>query len=149
MIGPERSKETMETQTLARGMVSSNLETGVQAAPSSKPFQPWQSQSYADPLLSSAEFASKMMDDCHAALDSFGSHTCRSDVCHNGRLGDIGFCRMMFWHRYVVTKKGSAPPDAVMGYSCRSDGMVQAFLRSNEHLRIRVLHPFGPRILSP
>ena len=106
MIGPERSKEVMEKQTLARGMVPGNLDTSVLAAPSGTPFHTWQSQSYADTLLSSADFASMMMADCHAALSSFGNHTCRSDVCHKGRLGKIGFCRMMFWHWYVVTKKG-------------------------------------------
>ena len=104
MIGPERSKEIMEKQTLARGVVSNNLETCVQAASSSLPFQPWQSQLYADPLLSSADYASMMMEDCHKALSSYGNHTCRSDVCHKGRLGKIGFCRMMFWHWYVVKK---------------------------------------------
>jgi hypothetical protein len=104
MIGPERSKEVMEKQLLARGTVPDNLGTEVQAAPSSIQFHTWQSQSYADPLLSSADFASMMMVDCHAAVSSFGNHTCRSDVCHKGRLGKIGFCRMMFWHWYVVKR---------------------------------------------
>ena len=88
MIGPERSKEVMEKkQLLARGTVPDDLGTEVQAAPASIQFHTWQSQSYADPLLSSADFASMMMVDSHAAVSSFGNHTCRSDVCHKGRLG--------------------------------------------------------------
>ena len=106
MIGPERSKEVMEKQILARGIVQSNLEASVQAAPSSKPFQVRQSQFYADLLLPSADYASRMMEDCYAALSSFGNHTCRPDVCRKGYLGKIGFCRMMFWHWYVDQKKG-------------------------------------------
>jgi hypothetical protein len=98
MIGPERVKEVMSKQLSARGVVLNSPDAAAQVEPLRLPFPPWMSRSYADPSLSSADFASMMTLDSHAGLCSFGNHTCRSDVCHKGYLGKIGFCRMMFWH---------------------------------------------------
>ena len=36
-----------------------------------------------------------------------GNHVCRSDVCHKGRIGRQGFCRMSYWHWVrFITKAG-------------------------------------------
>ncbi len=149
---PERSKEVMEKQTLARGMVSDNLDTSVQAAPSSLPIQIWQSQSYADPLFSSADFASMMMVDCHAALSSFGNHTCRHDVCHKGRIGKMGFCRMMFWHWRIVDdgKKASAKTFHDMKLQEKWDGagmpLIQVAPPHNGAPALEITHPFHMKL---
>ena len=33
-----------------------------------------------------------------ASTRKTGNHVCRPDVCHKGRLGKQGFCRMLYWH---------------------------------------------------
>eukprot|EP00973_Karenia_brevis_P032720 4517302-Karenia_brevis.AAC.1 len=36
-----------------------------------------------------------------------GNHVCKPAVCHKGKLGKMGFCRMFYWHwaRGVDAKK--------------------------------------------
>ena len=45
------------------------------------------------------------MRDVSAATARTGNHVCRADVCHKGRIGKLGFCRMLFWHWAKFTKE--------------------------------------------
>ena len=47
------------------------------------------------------------MINIHAKVLKTGNHICRADVCYKGRIGKLGFCRMLFWHWVqYTTKKG-------------------------------------------
>ena len=56
---------------------------------------------------SGSDFAAVAIQDVHSATLSFGNHVCKPRVCHKGRIGRMGFCRMMFWHWARVPRKTS------------------------------------------
>ncbi len=59
-------------------------------------------------LVSKETWAAKSVAEVASGTRATGNHVCRSDVCHKGRLGKKGFCRMYYFHwaRYVDVKKG-------------------------------------------
>ena len=107
MIGEAEAKLVVEAQLAARGLPSDGGGGGMrpEASPT-PPLVPYMPQAYASPTVSSADYAAAVLLEVHAAVHSFGNHTCRSDVCHKGRgVGRLGFCRMMFWHWRTVRNK--------------------------------------------
>ena len=66
------------------------------------------STKHKDPEVSSGEWSSHAVDEVAVATLKTGNHVCRPDVCHKGRIGRRGFCRMFFWHwaRAEDPKKG-------------------------------------------
>ena len=112
MIGPQRTQESYRAQLKAREMkepcpaediISCKYETWTPAAYRSRSWYKSRDEK-TDPLPSSV-FAAVAVRDVHAATLSFGNHVCKPRVCHKGRIGRMGFCRMMFWHWAKVPRK--------------------------------------------
>ena len=63
---------------------------------------------HADATVNAGTWAVHVVQDIAQFTRKVGNHVCRPDVCHKGRLGKRGFCRMFFWHwaRHLDTKKG-------------------------------------------
>ena len=57
--------------------------------------------------MSSSDYAAMVVQDVHAATMSYGNHVCKPRVCHKGRIGKLGFCRMVFWHWARMQKRTS------------------------------------------
>eukprot|EP00969_Alexandrium_andersonii_P364722 15464724-Alexandrium_andersonii.AAC.1 len=102
MIGPDRTAASVLAQLVARG-----LSGGTPLPPAPLPaFVPWQPDFYGDVTLSASHWATRACLDHLAAVASCGNHECRPEVCHKGRLGAVGFCRMMYWHWACKAKDG-------------------------------------------
>ena len=61
-----------------------------------------------DVSSTSAGWSSQSTEEVAMHTRKTGNHVCRADVCHKGRIGEKGFCRMFYWHwaRCVDEKKG-------------------------------------------
>ena len=93
MIGEERAQESQRAQLRARGL---NEMPAQAALPGEVYYFP--SQAHGDGHVTSANWAAQVTEDIAAMTRRAGNHVCRPDVCHKGRLGEKGFCRMFFWH---------------------------------------------------
>ena len=62
---------------------------------------------YGAEAMPSSTWAAAAVRDVSTATARTGNHVCRKDVCYKGRIGKLGFCRMLFWHwSKVVTGPG-------------------------------------------
>ena len=93
MLGAARVKESEQAQLAARGLPAGTI---LRATAPDKPFFP--SGASADPQVSAAEFSSDAVTEVFARTRKTGNHVCKPAVCHKGRLGKQGFCRMYYWH---------------------------------------------------
>ena len=102
MIGTSRTKESQQAQLKARG---SNVLPANQAF--NAPISYMVSPMHADSSVSANTWAQECVKSVAANTRKTGNHVCRPDVCHKGRIGAKGFCRMYFWHwsRSVNEKK--------------------------------------------
>ena len=101
MIGEARVRECMSAQLDARGLTQMPKVGPRPPAVSYTPLI------YASPYASSSEWARFAAVDVLAMTLKAGNHVCRADVCHKGRIGRLGFCRMLFWHwARMRTRKG-------------------------------------------
>ena len=107
MIGQAQAQASIAAQCDARG-----LTKPPEGQPRMMPKSFFISETYGDATLSSAAWSSAAMRDVLTATAATGNHVCRSDVCHKGRIGRMGFCRMFFWHWAQLTK-GSGDVGAV------------------------------------
>ena len=93
MIGEARAREAIQAQLQARGM---------NVAPRVKPSRPlfvhYTPAILASSRASSSAWARFASIDVLAGTLKAGNHVCRPDVCHKGRIGRLGFCRMLLWH---------------------------------------------------
>ena len=71
----------------------------------------WRALAKASP----AEFASLAAAEVLAGTLKTGNHVCRPDVCHKGRIGKTGFCRMYFWHWVRRNVKKDETVDGFLG----------------------------------
>ena len=103
MIGESRVRAAVQAQVEARGLPSL---PDVQDRAKSMTFFP--STLHADPSVDAGAWAKHLVGEVAIATRKSGNHVCRSDVCHKGRIGRRGFCRMYFWHwaRYTTPKSG-------------------------------------------
>ena len=102
MIGEARAREAIQAQLQARGM---------SVAPRVQPLRPplvyYTPTMLASSQANSSAWARFAAVDVLAGTLKTGNHVCRADVCHKGRIGKLGFCRMLFWHWVrMTTKKG-------------------------------------------
>jgi hypothetical protein len=149
MIGEAAVKTVVEAQLAARGLDDGSGD-GIRPEAFLKPqFEQYMSQTYASTTMSSADYATTALLDTHAAVLSFGNHTCRPDVCHKGRgAGRLGFCRMMFWHwAKVVNKNGEDVAKRRHGLLLQPhwDGIGRPPLQPLPHIgavALEVNHPF-------
>ena len=93
MIGPKREQESIRAQLQARGMEEQCSEESLQKVS----FPPWQLDFYGDSKLSASEWAERSCLDNLAGTQKIGNHSCIPEVCHKGRTGKEGFCRMGYW----------------------------------------------------
>ena len=102
MIGESRVSAAVQAQVSARGL--SSLPDVKDVA---KQMSFFPSKMHADPSVDAGAWAARFVGEVAVATRKSGNHVCRSDVCHKGRIGRRGFCRMYFWHwaRYTTPKK--------------------------------------------
>jgi len=104
MIGEERVRDAQRAQLRARGL----REMPQAAAVATNHPSYVTSTVHADATVSADTWAAHVVKDIAQFTRKVGNHVCRPDVCHKGRLGKRGFCRMFFWHwaRHLDTTKG-------------------------------------------
>ena len=111
-------------------------------------FCPWPRSCFCDapdPLPSHSWSRMLLFDLRHAALYCC-LHECRPRVCHKGRLGHRGFCRLGFWHWRDVSQWTS--PDTWQrchGHALQDHDMVGAIPPSLGRLLPERHHPFHTR----
>ena len=122
MLGEVRVRESMAAQLAARGL--SELP-GSDA--SHYPVQYWTSTTHANATLNDSSWAKGAAQTVAASTRKTGNHVCRAEVCHKGKLGKKGFCRMMFWHwaKKFTTRKVSRQ-SGIMVCRSRHGGMEPA-----------------------
>ena len=102
MIGENRTRASVTAQLRGRGLVSLSLSS---SPPSNMAFFP--SSKCADPEINASAWSQAVVREVQHRTQKTGNHVCRASVCHKGRIGKKGFCRMLFWHwsRSVDDKK--------------------------------------------
>lgn len=104
MIGEERAAEAVRAQLAGRGLHEMPLSAGGFSQASFIT-----SAVHANASVDVAGWAVNIAKALAASTRRTGNHVCRPDVCHKGRIGKTGFCRMYFWHwRRYVNDKGVA-----------------------------------------
>ena len=104
MIGPKRVLESTRAQLQARGMEEPCPEERSRKIK----FPPWQLDFYGNSKLSASEWAERSCLDNLAATQKIGNHSCIPEVCHKGRIGQQGFCRMSYWFWAWVRREGKS-----------------------------------------
>ena len=144
MLGKERADDAIRAQLQARGL----SEHPQPVAPPRKPVY-YVPRIYQCMDTDSSEWAAESTRELCAATRKSGSHVCRSDVCHKGKLGRTGFCRMSFWHWVRgVSKKGEVAAVRAHGLQLqrRWGGMgpipVHETPPSCGAARLETVHPF-------
>ena len=105
MIGEARVRESENAQKAARGI---SQATGFpNFTPQNLHFT---SKIHTNEALSGGAWATFATEEIATSTARTGNHVCRPDVCHKGRIGKTGFCRMYYWHwRRSVDEKGRKP----------------------------------------
>ena len=93
MIGPKRALDSNRAQLEARGMTEPCRDEDLKRVS----FPSWQPDFFGDSELSASEYAERSCEDNLAATLKVGNHSCIPEVCHKGRVGRQGFCRMNYW----------------------------------------------------
>ena len=93
MIGKSRVTESVKAYLVARGLT----DVPQPKAPPAKPVY-YVPGIYADASVSSSAWAAYSTRELCSATRKSGNHVCRSDVCHKGKVGQSGFCRLGYWH---------------------------------------------------
>jgi len=115
-IGSERVAESLAAQLQGRGMVEENCADDL--AP--REFQKWAPEVHADSKATAEEWARSVVGDSVSGANSCGNHVCRGPVCHKGRLGKMGLCRLGFWSfRRTKNKRGQWVMKRVHGKELR------------------------------
>ena len=105
MIGPHRVQESYNAQVRARGLSGRPHDRRDVSSLSY-----FASSTHGAREVSAANWSQQMVSRVFDATRKTGNHVCRADVCHKGRIGKKGFCRMFYWHwvRCVDERKGVA-----------------------------------------
>ena len=69
------------------------------------PLRFYTSALYSDASVDSGGWAAAAAQEVITHVLKTGNHVCRADVCHKGRIGKLGFCRMLFWHWVRYTRE--------------------------------------------
>ena len=146
MIGEQRSYEAERAQLCARGL----QQTPIVDTATVSPFSFKASAVHADPNVNSSSWSRSMATDIAKGTPIMGgNHVCRDDVCHKGRIGRRGFCRMMFWHwaRHVEEKKGFVAKMAhglelVKRYDGQGSPPLHKYLPLRGLPALEISHPF-------
>ncbi|MDA8582584.1 hypothetical protein N9L68_00095 [bacterium] len=103
MIGEERVLQSTKAQLRARG-----LSCAPAALDQTHEVSYFPSSFHGDPRVGAAAWSARVVRDVALCTRKTGNHVCRPDVCHRGRIGKRGCCRMLFWNwcRRKDMKKG-------------------------------------------
>ena len=93
MIGEARVRESFQAQKSARG-ISEAAEFRMERQQSLH----FCSNVHSNSTRPASTWATHIVQDVASATVKTGNHVCRPDVCHKGRIGKMGFCRMFYWH---------------------------------------------------
>ena len=111
LVGKDRARTSMLAQLHARGLSATDLPDAADDSQKRRRYKhiPWQPSFYGQgENLSAADWASAAVRDMSTASLTFLSHECRPETCHKGKVGIVGFCRLLFWRwRYVTKDKGA------------------------------------------
>ena len=102
MIGEERVRSSTAAQLRGRGLSAPVLNADKTEA---MPFFP--SAHCADDSVNASTWSAAAVREVQHRTQKTGNHVCKAAVCHKGRIGKKGFCRMYIWHwsRYVDEQK--------------------------------------------
>ena len=102
MVGEERIRATVTAQLRGRGLMASPIAS---TSVGNMPFFP--SSACADAAVNASAWSQSAVREAQHRTQKTGNHVCKASVCHKGRIGKMGFCRMLFWHwcRGVDEKK--------------------------------------------
>ena len=144
MLGKKRADDSVCAQLRARGLA----EVPRLSAPPGKPVF-YMPSMYGDSSTDSSTWAASSTKELLAATRKSGNHVCRPDVCHKGKIGRYGFCRMRFWHWVQdVSKQGEATAVRAHGLQLqqRWDGMGRLPVYAVPPFRgapmLEISHPF-------
>ena len=111
MIGPARVQDSIDAQLRARRQDA--LPAAPEALQAMRFFVP---EAYADGRVLSPDWCRQATREIFHGTRKTGNHVCRAEVCHKGRVGKMGFCRMFFWHwRRGVGQDGKTKAKRVHG----------------------------------
>ena len=144
MIGDDRVRQSVAAQLGARG-----LDNMYPEAVPPKAMTYYASAAHKDAALSAGGWARKSTELIFSATKKSGNHVCRPDVCHKGRIGKQGFCRMFFWHwcRYRTAKRNWQRAGATACH-CRRAGMERVRRPSVSCHLTKVYQPWRSHIPS-
>jgi hypothetical protein len=144
MLGESRVRSAVQAQLHSRG-----LTTLPNITDSKRKMSYFPSSLHANATVTAEAWAAKVVGDVAAATRKSGNHVCRSDVCHKGRIGRRGFCRMYFWHwARCLSAKGEKQTKMTHGHelSQRWNGTGEPPLRHSPPFvgapALEVTHPF-------
>ena len=102
-VGGARVQQSNAAQMRGRGM---SEPPSCNDKVLSFPFYP--SRVSGDPDISGEAWAARCVEEIFSRTRKTGNHVCKPSVCHKGRLGNTGFCRMYYWHwsRFVAEDTG-------------------------------------------
>ena len=100
MIGEDRTFATQQAQLKGRCLHSAPAEKHF-----TQSYSFLTSRCHADADVQSSAWAADAVTTFATETARSGNHVCRPDVCHKGRLGKQGFCRMFFWHWQRIPSK--------------------------------------------
>ena len=93
MLGEARVGASFQAQKEAQGISQApDFQT---ATPQSLYFP---SKLYSNGTDSLSIWAAQVTAEVASLAARTHNHVCRPDVCHKGRIGKMGFCRMYYWH---------------------------------------------------
>ena len=104
MIGVSRADDALQAQLKARGMKEARLLLEPKKQP--RYYTPC---FYANASMTSSDFAVSAVVEVNTGVLKSGNHVCRAEVCHKGKIGKQGFCRMSFWHWVRCQAKTGQP----------------------------------------
>ena len=144
MIGVVRTDETVRAQLSARGLVEAP------PAPQGVSRMSYISSTvHSDASVSASSWSTACIKAVAASTRTTGNHVCRPDVCHKGRIGRKGFCRMYFWHwSRAIGKNGDVGAKRSHGLTLvpRWDGVGAPPLHTGPPLHgsaaLETTHPF-------
>ena len=111
MIGSARVQDSIGAQMRARGQ--DTLPATTEPLQAMRFFSP---TLYANKEVSASEWCTQATREVFHGTRKTGNHVCRAEVCHKGRVGKMGFCRMFFWHwRRFLGQQGKAKAKRVHG----------------------------------
>ena len=112
MVGVDRAAASFDAQLRGRGLTTA-LSSEELVPHTFHKFTPC---TYGDPHLWASDWSAFAVRDSNAGARSCGNHVCRPIVCHKGRLGKMGLCRLAYWsYQECCNEKGAKVMKRVHG----------------------------------